>query len=245
MSLRDVTSAVDALESSLAASVRGADDRTRFYNPMSLGAFADVLDELADGGWHIERLSTARAHVSDASAMYNLVADEDHTVAQLLQGKEAWKAIESVLYAHIHGDVGADVAPDESASKEDKLGWLKQQAERVAEAAKQFRDKRIEMAKDEAKAVKDAGRAAVSKVRSTAVALKRGAEKRLRDAADGIVDTVKGAAVTAGWAAAVPVGLLLVVGVVIFASAKSGRTQRRIAAQREEVIGGARQAGIF
>jgi len=253
VTLSDVTSAVSALESSL-ASVHGDDgSHTRFYAPMSLGAFADVLDDLTNSGWVVDRISTAHAHVHDVrdvhnddAATYNIAVDEDQTVAQLLQGKEAWAAIEHVLKAHIDGDdVGADVAPSDDASAESKLDWLKGQADKVATAATQYRDKAYDLGKEEAQAVKQAGKTAVQTITKTAQGLKRGAEKKVRALADDVINTVKGAAVTAGWTAGIGLGAIAIVAVIIYASAKSGATQRRSNRLRGDFTRGARDAGVM
>lgn len=241
MSLSDVATAVDALETAL-TKVSGAPANTRFYAPMSAGSFLDALDDLHDRGWTIEHISPRRAHVSDAAALYNLASDEDQTVAQLLSGQEAWADIERALKAH---GVAGDDAPADDAKPQTKLVWLKAQAERVQKAAEKFRDNAEDMASDEAREVKDAGRKAVQTVTKTAQALKRGTLKPIQIAAQKVINTVKGAAETAAWGAAIPVGLFVIAGLIIYASASSGRTQRRYEGYRKTFVQGARDAGVL
>lgn len=244
MSLADVTSAIDALEAALHSVV--GESATRFYAPMSLGAFADVVDALRELGINIERMSPSRVHaITSTNDVYNIVADDDHTVAQLLQGNGSWwPTIEKTLQAHIHGDVGAAAAPTDDATSEDKVDWLRKQADRVVDAAKAYRDKRVELTKEEMKAVRDKGAQAIEKTRRAAVDLKRGADKKIKDAANGVINTVKGAASIAEWGAGISVGVVVVVGLLIYASAKSGQTQKRIASQRDYFVGEARRAGV-
>lgn len=246
MSLSDVTKAVEALESSLAA-VHGVDNRTRYYAPMSLGAFADAVDELRDAGFTVDRLSPERVHATLASDTFNIVADEDHTVAQLLHGNAStWPTLERTLTAHIHGDyVGANEEPSEDAPTSDKIAWLKDKADKLADAARQYRDKALDLPREQQEALKKVGRFAVQTVTTTAQKMKRGATKQLRAVADDVINTAKGAAVTAGWGAGIGLGVIAIAAVVIYMSAKSGATERRSNRFRESFTRGARDAGVM